>query len=96
MRHVKHHSQVCLINLYVHLACTNCRFLGHFQPQEGKPALWELDSDQHFHVGRLADEYSRYEVLPLKFVTFCYLVPWSPEQDVIGKRKEKDSLAFCM
>lgn len=34
-------------------------FLGHFQPQEGKPALWELDSDQHFHVGRLADEYSR-------------------------------------
>ncbi|XVE97833.1 hypothetical protein REPUB_Repub03eG0052700 [Reevesia pubescens] len=23
-------------------------FLGHFQPQPGKPALWELDSDQHY------------------------------------------------
>ncbi|KAL6560017.1 hypothetical protein OROGR_005134 [Orobanche gracilis] len=27
-------------------------FLGHFQPQQGKPALWELDSDQHYDVGR--------------------------------------------
>ncbi|KAF8401153.1 hypothetical protein HHK36_014457 [Tetracentron sinense] len=27
-------------------------FLGHFQPQQGKPALWELDSDQHYNVGR--------------------------------------------
>ncbi|XP_028763274.1 phosphoinositide phosphatase SAC2 isoform X2 [Neltuma alba] len=27
-------------------------FLGHFQPQKGKPALWELDSDRHVHVGR--------------------------------------------
>lgn len=27
-------------------------FLGHFQPQEGKPALWELDSDQHYNVGK--------------------------------------------
>ncbi|KAF2300907.1 hypothetical protein GH714_018172 [Hevea brasiliensis] len=26
-------------------------FLGHFQPQQGKPALWELDSDQHYNVG---------------------------------------------
>ncbi|MBA0695072.1 hypothetical protein Goari_005308, partial [Gossypium aridum] len=26
-------------------------FLGHFQPQQGKPALWELDSDQHYTVG---------------------------------------------
>ncbi|KAJ9179451.1 hypothetical protein P3X46_011239 [Hevea brasiliensis] len=25
-------------------------FLGHFQPQQGKPALWELDSDQHPNV----------------------------------------------
>ncbi|GER28361.1 phosphoinositide phosphatase family protein [Striga asiatica] len=25
-------------------------FLGHFQPQQGKPALWELDSDQHYDV----------------------------------------------
>ncbi|KAG6395653.1 hypothetical protein SASPL_141776 [Salvia splendens] len=27
-------------------------FLGHFQPQQGKPALWELDSDQHYGVGK--------------------------------------------
>ncbi|KAJ1687271.1 hypothetical protein LUZ63_018661 [Rhynchospora breviuscula] len=27
-------------------------FLGHFQPQQDKPALWELDSDQHYNVGR--------------------------------------------
>ncbi|CAH9137529.1 unnamed protein product [Cuscuta epithymum] len=27
-------------------------FLGHFQPQEGKPDIWELDSDQHYNVGR--------------------------------------------
>ncbi|KAJ6394305.1 hypothetical protein OIU77_023516 [Salix suchowensis] len=27
-------------------------FLGHFQPQQEKPALWELDSDQHYDVGR--------------------------------------------
>ncbi|XP_030523762.1 phosphoinositide phosphatase SAC2-like isoform X2 [Rhodamnia argentea] len=27
-------------------------FLGYFQPQQGKPALWELDSDQHPNVGR--------------------------------------------
>ncbi|XP_058079990.1 phosphoinositide phosphatase SAC3-like isoform X2 [Magnolia sinica] len=26
-------------------------FLGYFQPQDGKPALWELDSGQHFNVG---------------------------------------------
>jgi hypothetical protein len=29
-----------------------CRFLGHFQPQQGKPALWKLDSDQHYSIGR--------------------------------------------
>ncbi|CAH9118596.1 unnamed protein product [Cuscuta europaea] len=27
-------------------------FLGHFQPHEGKPALWELDSDQHYSAGK--------------------------------------------
>ncbi|KAF3774572.1 Phosphoinositide phosphatase [Nymphaea thermarum] len=27
-------------------------FLGHFQPQPDKPALWELDSDQDFNIGR--------------------------------------------
>ncbi|XP_044487635.1 phosphoinositide phosphatase SAC2-like isoform X2 [Mangifera indica] len=38
-------------------------FLGHFQPQQGKPALWELDSDQHYNIGcpdsNFVDEYSR-------------------------------------
>ncbi|KAK1307665.1 Phosphoinositide phosphatase SAC2 [Acorus calamus] len=33
-------------------------FLGHFQPQEGKPALWELDSDQHYSVGMRGHAYS--------------------------------------
>ncbi|KAL5728507.1 suppressor of actin mutation [Ranunculus cassubicifolius] len=26
-------------------------FLGYFQPQQGKPALWELNSDQHYNAG---------------------------------------------
>ncbi|MED6136566.1 hypothetical protein PIB30_057243 [Stylosanthes scabra] len=34
-------------------------FLGHFQPQQGKPALWELDSDQHYDVGRHGDDDAR-------------------------------------
>ncbi|GFY97206.1 phosphoinositide phosphatase family protein [Actinidia rufa] len=38
-------------------------FLGHFQPHQGKPALWEMDSDQHYNIGRLsfnfADENAR-------------------------------------
>ncbi|XP_052181701.1 phosphoinositide phosphatase SAC2 isoform X2 [Diospyros lotus] len=38
-------------------------FLGHFQPQQGKPALWELDSDQHYNIRKhgsdLADENAR-------------------------------------
>ncbi|XP_008783052.2 phosphoinositide phosphatase SAC2 isoform X1 [Phoenix dactylifera] len=38
-------------------------FLGHFQPHQGKPALWELDSDQHYSIGRhghaFADENAR-------------------------------------
>ncbi|KAK4565016.1 hypothetical protein RGQ29_006889 [Quercus rubra] len=27
-------------------------FLGHFRPQQGKPALWELGSDQHYDAVR--------------------------------------------
>lgn len=27
-------------------------FLGYFQPQKDKAALWELDSDQHYNIGR--------------------------------------------
>ncbi|KAJ1418771.1 SAC domain [Sesbania bispinosa] len=34
-------------------------FLGHFQPQQGKPALWELDSDQHYDTGRHGDDDAR-------------------------------------
>ncbi|CAN0877763.1 Phosphoinositide phosphatase SAC2 [Linum grandiflorum] len=30
-------------------------FLGHFQPQQGKPALWELDSDNHYNIGGRPD-----------------------------------------
>lgn len=33
-------------------------FLGHFQPQQGKPAIWELNSDQNVNVGR--DENAMY------------------------------------
>jgi hypothetical protein len=31
-------------------------FLGHFQPQEGKPALWDLESDYYLHVGGRGEE----------------------------------------
>ncbi|KAJ4966904.1 hypothetical protein NE237_018753 [Protea cynaroides] len=31
-------------------------FLGYFQPQEGKPALWELDSDYYLRVSGVGDE----------------------------------------
>ncbi|XP_027331730.1 phosphoinositide phosphatase SAC3 isoform X1 [Abrus precatorius] len=34
-------------------------FLGHFQPQQGKPALWELGSDQHYDAVRLGDDDAR-------------------------------------
>ncbi|KAK6118742.1 hypothetical protein DH2020_047547 [Rehmannia glutinosa] len=33
-------------------------FLGHFQPQQGKPALWELDSDQHYDVRRRGSDFA--------------------------------------
>lgn len=33
------------------------RFLGYFQPQEGKSALWELDSDYYLHVSGTGDEF---------------------------------------
>ncbi|XP_050894209.1 phosphatidylinositol-3-phosphatase SAC1 isoform X2 [Lathyrus oleraceus] len=37
-------------------------FLGYFQPQEGKPALWELDSDYYLHVSGMGDD-----LIPEKF-----------------------------
>ncbi|KAI7736053.1 hypothetical protein M8C21_030398, partial [Ambrosia artemisiifolia] len=33
-------------------------FLGHYQPEIGKPALWELDSDQHHNVGSQGSNFS--------------------------------------
>ncbi|KAI5391222.1 variant 2, Phosphoinositide phosphatase sac1 [Lathyrus oleraceus] len=35
---------------------------GYFQPQEGKPALWELDSDYYLHVSGMGDD-----LIPEKF-----------------------------
>ncbi|KAF3646807.1 Phosphoinositide phosphatase SAC2 [Capsicum annuum] len=32
-------------------------FLGYFQPREGRPDIWELDSYQHYHVGRNGESY---------------------------------------
>lgn len=32
------------------------RFLGYFQPTEGKPALWDLDSDYYLHVSGIGDD----------------------------------------
>ncbi|KAK4741049.1 hypothetical protein SAY87_024637 [Trapa incisa] len=32
-------------------------FLGYFKPQEGKPALWELDSDYYLHVTGIGDDF---------------------------------------
>ncbi|XP_031250000.1 phosphoinositide phosphatase SAC1-like [Pistacia vera] len=31
-------------------------FLGYFKPQEGKPALWELDSDYYLHFSGIGDD----------------------------------------
>ena len=43
------------------------RFLGYFQPQPDKPALWELGSDQHYNAARFlassVPEISRYFTL---------------------------------
>ncbi|XP_075664566.1 phosphoinositide phosphatase SAC2-like isoform X1 [Castanea sativa] len=33
-------------------------FLGYFQPQLGKAELWELDSDQHYNVGRRSPNFA--------------------------------------
>lgn len=50
------------------------RFLGHFQPQQGKPALWELGLDPHYDAGRLGDDDARYlNVTYGEYNTFCSL-----------------------
>ncbi|RDX69196.1 Phosphoinositide phosphatase SAC3, partial [Mucuna pruriens] len=41
-------------------------FLGHFQPQLGKPALWDLGLDQHYDIGRHGDDDAR------SFVKRCF------------------------
>uniref|UniRef100_A0A0D9VLV7 SAC domain-containing protein n=1 Tax=Leersia perrieri TaxID=77586 RepID=A0A0D9VLV7_9ORYZ len=52
----RHYSNTCIdankqaaINL----------FLGYFQPQEGKPALWELESSSVDHTSVFSDEHTR-------------------------------------
>ncbi|XP_075494550.1 phosphatidylinositol-3-phosphatase SAC1-like isoform X1 [Primulina tabacum] len=41
-------------------------FLGYFQPQEGKPALWELDSDYYLHVSGILDDLMPESYSPLE------------------------------
>ncbi|PSR96516.1 Phosphoinositide phosphatase [Actinidia chinensis var. chinensis] len=41
-------------------------FLGYFQPQEGKPALWELDSDYYLHVSGIGDDLVPYNSSPVE------------------------------
>ncbi|CAL1363520.1 unnamed protein product [Linum trigynum] len=31
-------------------------FLGYFRPQEGRPALWELDTDYYLHIAAVGDD----------------------------------------
>ncbi|KAJ9559938.1 hypothetical protein OSB04_005098 [Centaurea solstitialis] len=51
-------------------------FLGHYQPQLGQPALWELDSEQHYNVGsrgsNIFEENTRYSSL----ILLCYLLAY--------------------
>jgi len=42
------------------------RFLGHFRPRLGRPALWELDSDQH-NIGRSG---SNLDIENMRYTTF--------------------------
>lgn len=39
-------------SVYVIVCLYLSNILGQFQPQPGKPDVWELDSDQDFNVGR--------------------------------------------
>lgn len=40
-------------------------FLGHFRPEEGKPALWELETDYYLHVSGYEDDFSKDVKTPL-------------------------------
>ncbi|MCL7047941.1 hypothetical protein MKW94_001561 [Papaver nudicaule] len=71
-------------------------FLGYFQPQQGMPALWELDADQHFNVGRRNDSFADVNAR-LSFrrsASDCNLVGASdnPMSDtIVGQRFEGES-----
>ncbi|KAI3902155.1 hypothetical protein MKW92_008564 [Papaver armeniacum] len=41
-------------------------FLGNFQPQQGRPALWELDSNQHYNADSMSTR-----VVTFTIVFFC-------------------------
>lgn len=34
------------------------RFLGHFKPLDGKPEVWELDTDQRYSAHRYGQQYA--------------------------------------
>ncbi|GMH00340.1 hypothetical protein Nepgr_002179 [Nepenthes gracilis] len=38
-------------------------FLGYFKPREGKPALWELDSDYYLHVAGIGEDNNSFHSL---------------------------------
>jgi hypothetical protein len=70
-------------------------FLGHFQPQQGKPALWELDSDQHYSVGTRGSNYAG--ETPRSFIKRSLsdgnlMCESNPTSDVISERSEEESI----
>ncbi|KAI3973161.1 hypothetical protein MKX01_020896 [Papaver californicum] len=68
-------------------------FLGYFQPQQGRPALWELDADQHFNVGMRNDSFGD-ENARLSFIRSASdgnLVSVSDNPMFVGQRYEGES-----
>eukprot|EP00250_Pteridium_aquilinum_P012963 c21049_g1_i3 orf=459-2759(+) len=68
------------------------RFLGYFQPQESKPALWELDSDYYLHVGSNGDDSHTSDAWYLKMASTeddnwygCGLLPGSVDDSEANK-----------
>ncbi|KAI5075938.1 hypothetical protein GOP47_0010014 [Adiantum capillus-veneris] len=67
-------------------------FLGYFQPQESKPALWELDSDYYLHVGSNGDDSHASDAWYLQMASTendswygCGLLPGSVEDSEANK-----------
>ncbi|XP_010682007.2 phosphatidylinositol-3-phosphatase SAC1 isoform X1 [Beta vulgaris subsp. vulgaris] len=50
-------------------------FLGYFRPKEGKPALWELDSDYYLHVVGVGDDASSLSTDAMSFGVKASLEP---------------------